>query len=147
MPVNRCDRAREARTLQVSVLTHGQWGGLDIASVQSSTPESPVVSPRGEAATALVRFSNAVPVPPGQTARWQQYPAEELDDWEEEVDLETFLAGESDWIHRNVLDSDTLDSYVEEECSADKSLYEAYLGYKEARGTLNQVPRGRGFWP
>ena len=50
---------------------------------------------------------------------WQQYPAEEYDDWEEEADLETFLAGESDWIHRDVLDSDVLDSYVEEECSAD----------------------------
>ena len=61
--------------------------------------------------------------------------------------METFLAGESDWIHRDVLDSDTLDSYVEEECSADKNLYEAYLGYKEARDTLNQVRRGRGFWP
>ena len=78
---------------------------------------------------------------------WQQYSAEELDDWEEEVDLETFLAGESDWIHRDVLDSNTLDSSVEEECSADKNLYEAYLGYKEARDTLNQVRRGRGFWP
>ena len=74
-------------------------------------------------------------------------PSHVVDDWEEEVDLETFLAGESDWIHRDVLDSDTLDSYVEEECSADKSLYEAYLGYKEARDTLNQVRRGRGFWP
>ena len=49
----------------------------------------------------------------------------EYNDW----DLETFLAGESDWIHRDVLDSDVLDSYVEEECSADKKLYEAYLGY------------------
>ena len=78
---------------------------------------------------------------------WQHYPAEELDDWEEEVDLETFLGGESDWIERDVLDSDTLDSCVEEECSADKSLCEAYLGYKEARDTLNQVRRGRGFWP
>ena len=48
---------------------------------------------------------------------WQQYPAEEYDDWEQEADLETFLAGESDWIHRDVLDSDVLDSYVEEECS------------------------------
>ena len=66
-------------------------------------------------------------------SNWQQYSAEELDDWEEEVDLETFLAGESDWIHRDVLDSDTLDSYVEEECTADKNLYEAYLVYKEAR--------------
>ena len=73
--------------------------------------------------------------------------AEELDDWEEEADLKTFLAGESDWIHRDVLDSDTLDSYVEEECSADKNLYEVYLGYKEARDTLIQVRRGRGFWP
>ena len=61
--------------------------------------------------------------------------------------METFLAGESDWILRDVLDSDTLDSYVEEECSADKNLYEAYLGYKEVRDTLNQVRRGRGFWP
>ena len=78
---------------------------------------------------------------------WQPYPAEEYDDWEEEADLETFLAGESDWIHRDVLDSDVLDSYVEEECSACKNLYEAYLGYKEARDTLNQVRRGRGFWP
>ena len=48
---------------------------------------------------------------------------------------------------RDVLDSDVLDSYVEEECSADKSLYEAYLGHKEARDRLNQVRRGRGFWP
>ena len=31
---------------------------------------------------------------------WQQYPADEYDDWEEEADLETFLAGECDWIHR-----------------------------------------------
>ena len=74
---------------------------------------------------------------------WQQYPAEEYDDWEEEADLETFLVGESDWILLDVLDSDVLDSHVEEECSADKSLYEAYLGYKEARDTLNR--RGRGF--
>ena len=56
------------------------------------------------------------------------------------------MAGESDWIHRDVLDSDVLDSYVEEECSVDKSLYEAYLGYKEARDMLNQVRRGRGIW-
>ena len=66
---------------------------------------------------------------------------------EEEADLETFLAGESDWIHRDVLDFDVLDSYVEEECSADKNLYEAYLVYKEARDTLNQVMRERGFRP
>ena len=59
---------------------------------------------------------------------WQQYPGEEYDDWEEGADLETFLAGESDWIHRDVLDSDVLDSYVEEECSADKNLYEPYFG-------------------
>ena len=40
-----------------------------------------------------------------------------------------------------------LNSYVEEECTSDKNLYEAYLAYKEARDTLNQVRRGRGFWP
>ena len=47
----------------------------------------------------------------------------------------------------DVFDSDTLDSYVEEERSAGKSLYEAHLGYKEARDTLNRVRQGRGFWP
>ena len=73
------------------------------------------------------------------SSTWQQYPAEEPDDWEEEADLETHLAGKSDWIHRDLLDSDTLDSYVEEECSADQNLYEAYSAYKEARNTLNQV--------
>ena len=73
--------------------------------------------------------------------------AEELDDWDEEAGLETFLARESDWIHRDVFASNTPDSHVEEECSVVKSLYEAYLGYKEARDTLNQVRRGRGFWP
>ena len=46
-----------------------------------------------------------------------------------------------------MLDSDTLDSHDEEECSAHNGIYEAYLGYKEARDTLNQVRRGRGFWP
>ena len=34
---------------------------------------------------------------------WQQHSAEEYDYWEEDADLETFLAGESDWIHRDVL--------------------------------------------
>ena len=77
---------------------------------------------------------------------WQQYPAEEYDDWEKDADLGTVLAGESDWIHRDVLDPDVLDSYVEEECTSNKNLYEAYLVYKEARDTLNQVRRGRGFW-
>ena len=47
---------------------------------------------------------------------WQQSSAEELDNWEVEADLETFLERESDWIHRDLLDSETLDSYVEEEC-------------------------------
>ena len=51
------------------------------------------------------------------SSTWQQHSAEELDDWEEEADLETYLAEESDWIHCALLDSDTLDSYMEEECS------------------------------
>ena len=45
---------------------------------------------------------------------WQQYSAEELDDWVEEVDLETFLAGESDWIHQDVMDSDRHSSLLRE---------------------------------
>ena len=36
---------------------------------------------------------------------------------------------------------------TEEECSADQSLYEANLGYKEGRDALNQVRRGGGVWP
>ena len=79
------------------------------------------------------------------SSTWQQYLAEELDEWEEKAERETYLAGESDWIHRDLFDSDTLDSYLEEECSADKNLYEAYLEYQEARDTLNQVRWGRGF--
>ena len=46
-----------------------------------------------------------------------------------------------------MLDPDVLDSYVEEECTSDENLYEAYLVYKEARDTLNQVRRRRFFWP
>ena len=46
-----------------------------------------------------------------------------------------------------MLDSDVLDLKVEEECIADKNLYEAFLRCKEARDTLNQARRGRGFWP
>ena len=57
----------------------------------------------------------------GCSSTWQQYPAKEPDDWEEEADLETYRAGESEWIHRGLLDFDTLDSYVEEECSVDQS--------------------------
>ena len=53
----------------------------------------------------------------------------------------------TDWIHRDLLGSDTLDSYVEEECSADKNPYEAHEGYKDARDTLNRERRGCGFWP
>ena len=40
----------------------------------------------------------------------QQQSADELDDWEEEVEMDTYLAGESGRIHRDLLDSDTLDS-------------------------------------
>ena len=78
---------------------------------------------------------------------WQQLSAEQYDDWEEDADLETFLAGESDWIHRDDLDPDVLDSNAEEECTSKKNLYEAYLVYKEDRDTLNQLRRRRGFWP
>ena len=72
----------------------------------------------------------------------------ESNDWHESFSTwQQYTGEESDWIHRDVLDSGALDSYVEEECSADKSLYEAHLECKEASDTLNQVRRGRGFWP
>ena len=60
----------------------------------------------------------------GTNPRGNNTPAEEYDDWAEDADLETFVAGESDWIHRDVLDPDVLDSYVAEECASDKNLYE-----------------------
>ena len=56
------------------------------------------------------------------------------------------MAGESDWIHQDVLDPDVLDSHVEEECT-DKNLLEAHLVYKDARDTLSPVRRGRGSLP
>ena len=42
-------------------------------SVQSSPPESPVMSPRSEAATTSVRVSNAVPSPSAQIVRYRRH--------------------------------------------------------------------------
>ena len=78
------------------------------------------------------------------SSAWQQYPAEESDDWEEESDLETFLAGEFNWTHRDVFDSDTLDAFVEG-VMLTRTCTEANLEYKEARDTSNQARRGLGF--
>ena len=66
---------------------------------------------------------------------------------EEKAVLETCIAGDSDQIHHGSSDSETLDSYEEEECTADQCSYQAYAGYKEAPDALNQVRRRRGFWP
>ena len=46
---------------------------VETISVQSSPPESLVMSPRGEAATPSVRVSNAVPVPSTQTVRYRRH--------------------------------------------------------------------------
>ena len=46
---------------------------VEMISVQSSPPESPVMSPRGEAATTSVRVSNAVPVPSAQIVRYRRH--------------------------------------------------------------------------
>ena len=46
---------------------------VETISVQSSPPESPVMSPRGEAATPSVRVSNAAPFPPAQTVRYRRH--------------------------------------------------------------------------
>ena len=63
------------------------------------------------------------------------------------LDLGKFLAGDSDWVRRDEIDAETLDASVEEECGSDAQLHEAYVGHTEARDPLNQVRRGRGFWP
>ena len=46
---------------------------VETSSVQSSPPESPVMSPRGEAATPSVRVSNAAQVPSAQTVRYRRH--------------------------------------------------------------------------
>ena len=46
---------------------------VETISVQSSPPESPVMAPRGDAATTSVRVSNAVPVPSAQTVRYRRH--------------------------------------------------------------------------
>ena len=46
---------------------------FETISVQSSPPESLVMSPKGEAATLPVCVSNAVPVPSAQTVRYRRY--------------------------------------------------------------------------
>ena len=58
------NNGRTASTIGTSVET---------ISVQSSPPESPVMPPRGEAATPSVRVSNAVPVPSAQTVRYRRH--------------------------------------------------------------------------
>ena len=55
-------------------LNNGRDGtSVEKISVQSSPPEPPVMSPRGEAATTSVRVSNAVPVPSAQTVRYRRH--------------------------------------------------------------------------
>ena len=75
--------------------------------------------------------------------KWKQYPAEEHDDWEEEADLETFLAGSIGmcWTPMFLIHTWKKNAVLIRACT------KPYLGYKEARDTLNQVRRGRGFWP
>ena len=46
---------------------------VETINVQSSPPESPVMSPRGEAATTSVRVSHAVPVPSAQSVRYRRH--------------------------------------------------------------------------
>ena len=51
-----------------------------------------------------------------------------------------------DWIHRDVLDSDTLDSYVEEELLI-RACTRPTWDTRRLGDALNQARRGRGFWP
>lgn len=59
----------------------------------------------------------------------------ECDDDDDECDEEDYY------------DTEYYDTVLEQECLNDERLSEAYLGYREARDVLNQVRRGRGFWP
>ena len=54
-------------------LNNGTNGtSVETISVQSSPPESPVMSPRSEATTEFVRVLNAVSSPPAQTAKYRR---------------------------------------------------------------------------
>ena len=71
----------------------------------------------------------------------------EESEYDDEGDTEAFLTGEADWLHREAVDSELFDAFLEEECDQDDQMHQAFVNYKEARDLLNQVRRGRGFWP
>ena len=56
-----------------------------------------------------------------------KYPTEYQD-----INLGTFLAGDSDRVHRDLLHAETLDVYVEEDHRSDQQLHGAKVGHKEA---------------
>ena len=64
-----------------------------------------------------------------------------------EGQAESFLAGESDWIHRDCLDDALLDEWLEHDSQDDTAHFEAFVNYRDARDLLNQTRRARGFWP
>ena len=51
--------------------------------------------------------------------------------WYDGWDVDAFLAGESEWLHRDCLDLESFDAYLDEECQADPQLAEALVGYKD----------------
>ena len=62
-------------------------------------------------------------------------------------DIDTYWTGGDDWLHRDMLDEESTEQLLEEECTMDEQMQQLYVNYKEARDQLNQSRRGRGFWP
>ena len=64
--------SRMRKSMNNGTTTSTNGTSAETISVQSSPPESPVMSPRSEATTEFVRVSNAVSSPPAQTARYRR---------------------------------------------------------------------------
>ncbi len=62
-------------------------------------------------------------------------------------DIDTYWAGQDDWLHREMLDEKVAEQLIKEESGYDEQMHQLYVNYKEARDQLNQARRGIGFWP
>ena len=63
-----------------------------------------------------------------------------------EIDLGAFVAGDSDWVRRDVHDAEPLIAYVEE-AAVISSYTQRVLDAQRPRSALHQVQGCRGFWP
>ena len=74
-------------------------------------------------------------------------PAEENYHEEWYGDIDTYWAGQDDWVLRDMLDEEVAEQLLEEESGYDEQMQQLFINYKDARDQLNQARRGRGFWP